>query len=386
MRLCCFLAICYATIIALPLLAQPQVADTQKAPQSQPAVPQAYQLDIRNVLAYQVVVTNRAGAAPPTTTKYREMVLFDVDGDDNLIAYIGSPDTKAATTPASPAPVGVVRTPEKRPSAAGGEHRPAAPPVEHKAAPAPERKPNVPEEAEKITLTWTRHVLGKDFTRGADGMISFRPPEGQVMPYPVLPLPPTSLKEKERFELTVPDLALGQGKTLQVSGLAKVGQDGKLTVDCRVDAKIVPGTMPELGILGYDIPASASAVSGIRMTRRPASEPAGAPAGQEPAEPRPRGEKSQQPRPTPPAAGPTTSVIIQLVSSKPAPEELRKGLISQISTGSHSGSEPAAGEQSAAGERPAADSSGKPARVTGNLWEQVDQLGAQSRERNDAGK
>ncbi len=388
MRLLCFLILCCASLVAAPVQAE-QAAATQKAPQTQPVVPQAYQLDIRNVLNYQVVITTRAGTAAPTTTKYREMVIFDIDGDGNLVVYIGSPEVKAATTPAGP-PMGMTvgRGSEKRP-AGPGEHRQAVTPGERKPAPASaERKTNGPEEAEKVAQVWTRHVLGKGFTQGPDGTVSFRPAAGEVMPYPVLPLPPATLKEKERFELTVPDLALGQGKTLQVTAQAKVGQDGKLIVDCRMDPKIVPGTMPELAVLGYDIPASAAAVSGIRMTRRPAMEPVAAPGAQETPDARPRGERSQPGRAATPPAAPMTSVLMQLVGTRTVPDEMRKSLIAKISDNLHSGSETPAGEkaadQPAAGDKPAEDASGKPGRVTGNLWEQVEQLGTQSKERGES--
>ena len=188
-------------LLVVPAVSQEPAADTPKAPQSQPAVPEAYHLDIRNVLAYQVISTTRVGMAAPTTMKYREMVAFDVDEQGNLIVCIGSPDLKALAAAPRPA--------DKPAAAAAGE-----------------RKANG-EEPEKVSLIWKRHVLGKEFTHNEDGTISFRPPQGEVMPYPVLPLPPTTLKDKERFDLTVPDLAIGEGKTLQLTGLPKVAQDGK---------------------------------------------------------------------------------------------------------------------------------------------------------------
>ena len=249
MRSCCTLVTWSAgmlsilSLMAAPLSAQSAPASQKAAAQTQPAIPQAYQLDVRNVLAYQVASTTRAGAAPAMPTKYREMVVFDIDDQENLVLYVGSPGIK--TVAASAAPASPPRPMEKH----SVEHRPATPPTEH--------KPAVAEEPEKVQLVWTKHVLGKTFTRNADGTISFRPAQGEVMPYPVLPLPPVELKDKERFELTVPDLALGEGKTIAVIGTYKVSPEGKLTVDCRMEPKIVPGGMPEIAVLGYDVPASA---------------------------------------------------------------------------------------------------------------------------------
>jgi hypothetical protein len=296
--------------------------------------------------------------------KYREMVVFDVDEQGNLIVCIGSPDLKAIAAAARPT--------EKPATAAPGE-----------------RKPNG-EEPEKVTLIWKRHILGKDFTHNEDGTISFRPPQGEVMPYPVLPLPPTTLKDKERFDLTVPDLAMGEGKMLQLTGLPKVAQDGKVTIQCRIEPKIVPGSTPELAIVGYDIPAGAAAVSNIRMTRRLAGEAAGQSAGEAQAfRPGPHAAGDRD-RPAPRPAGaaqqgpPTVSVLLQLVSSKSAPEDLRKGLVNMAGSqsGEHGEGESERASESVATDKPS-DMESKPTPVKGNLWDQIDQLGTQAKEKSE---
>jgi hypothetical protein len=355
-------------LLVVPALSQEPVADTPQAPQSQPAAPpEAYRLDIRNVLAYQVISTTRVGMAAPTTMKYREMVVFDVDEQGDLIVCIGAPDLKALAAAPRPA--------DKPAAAAPGERKPDG------------------EEPEKVSLIWKRHVLGKNFTHNEDGTISFRPPQDEVMPYPVLPLPPTTLKEKERFDLTVPDLAMGEGKTLQLTGLPKVAQDGKLTVQCRIEPKIAPGSTPELAVVGYDIPAGAAAVSNIRMTRRLAGEVAGQSASEaqvtRPAGPHAAGERNRE-RPTPRPAGaaqqgkPTISVLLQLVSSKPVPEDLRKGLVNMASG---QGLEHGDGQSESASESAAtdktSDTEGKATTAKGNLWDQIDQLGTQAKEKSE---
>lgn len=312
-----------------------------------------------------MITTTRVGTGPATTVKYREMVVFDVDGEENLVVYIGSPNLKTVAAQASSAGGSAAD------ALRGGERRQAAKPAEHKASGK--------EEPEKLQLTWARHVLGKGFTRHADGTISFRPGEGEVMPYPVLPLPPAQLKEKEGFELTVPDLAQGEGKTVQVVGQCKVAGDGKVTIDGRLQTKIVPGSQPELAIIAYDIPATASGVASIRMTRRVAGE-AGEAANGEGAKPGmpPHGEKG--PKPAAPAAQqPLTSIVVQLVSSKPVAEELRRGLIAVAGSGHEGQAEAADGGKPAAGE-----TTEKNNKVpSGDLWGQIEQIGTQAKEKSE---
>lgn len=340
---------------AAPLVAQESAPDTQKVAQTQPAVPQAYQIDIRNVLGYQVISTTRQAPAAPAITRYKEMVVFDIDNEDNLVVYIGTPSTKGqAATPAAASP----SHPADR-HAVPGEHKPSA----------------TGEEAEKVILVWTHHVLGKDFTRGADGTVSFRPPEGQIMPYPVLPLPPAELKEKETFRLLVPDLALNEGKTLQLGGQMKVAQDGKVIIDGRLETKFVPGVAREIGSITYDIPASGSTVSTVRMSRRVPSESPSQPSAREGGESAPRHERAA--RPAAPPAEPLTTVVVQLVSSRPVSEDVHKGLIDKIT----SGDKP---EGEAADTEPSADAGQtNTTTVSSNLWGQVDQLGTRARNKTD---
>lgn len=389
MRLCCSLATLFAgllLVVGLParlLGAQGPAPESQKAPQTQPTVPRAYQLDVKDVLAYQVASTTRLGAAPPATSRYRQMVIVDIDGEGNLVVYIGSPDVKAlpVSSPGPGAPSGA-RQAER--SAASPEHRPNLPAGERRGIlvnPSAERKPGSTEEAEKVQLLWTRHVLGTAFTRNPDGTISFRPPDGQVMPYPLLPLPPAQLSPKERFELTVPDLALEEDKTLQMVGTCKVSQEGRVTVDGHIEPKMVPGGIPELGVIGYDIPANASVVSSIRMSRRPASEPTSQPAREAGEAVRPPGERgARSAGPTAAPLPPTTSVLIHLVSTKAVPDDLRKSLIGTINGAGKGG-----GPEGGAVEQPAGEAGAKSKPVTGNLWEQVEQIGARPREKPDAG-
>jgi hypothetical protein len=387
----CLVAIRWAGALYLACLpagrvwAQEPAADTQKAPQTQPMVPHAYHLDVKDVLAYQVVSTTRVGAAPPTTSRYRQMVIFDIDGEGNLVVYIGSPDPKAVPTtslgPAAPSgPRQADRftaASEHRSGQAAGERRGVMP------GPAGERKTSPPEEAEKTQLVWTRHVLGTTFTRNPGGTISFRPPEGQVMPYPLLPLPPPRLSQKERFELTVPDLVLAEDKPLQMFGTYKVSADGRITVDGHMEPKIVPGGMPELGVIGYDIPANAGVVSSIRMSRRPAAEPASQPAREAGEAGRPyadRGARSASAAVPPPA--PTTSLLVHLVASKPVPDELRKEWIGTINSAGKSGEPEGSSDEQPAGET--VGPGGKGRVITGNLWEQLEQIGTPPKEKTDA--
>ncbi len=390
MRPCCSVAVWCAGLFlvvglpARPLGAQGPAADTKKAPQTQPTIPRAYQLDVKDVLAYQVVSTTRVGAAAPTTARYRQMVIFDFDGEANLVVYIGSPDPK--TVAASPSGQGAPSGPRQteRSAGASGERRPGlalGERIVNAPGAAAERKPGAAEEAEKMQLLWTRHVLGTAFTRNPDGTISFRPPEGQVMPYPLLPLPPAQLSQKERFELSVPDLALGEDKTLQMVGTYKASADGRVTVDGHMEPKMVPGGLPELGVIGYDIPATASVVSSVRMSRRPAAEPTSQPAregGEAGRPPGERGARSAGPAAAPPPP-PTTSLLIHLVSSKPVPDDLRKSLIGTINSAGKSGGAEGGTVEQAAGE---AGAKSKP--VTGNLWEQVEQASSRPKEKTDA--
>jgi hypothetical protein len=315
------------------------------------------------------------------------MVMFDIDGDQNLVVYIGSPDPKAVpgSPPGQAAPPGARQT--DRSAAASPERRPGPPAGErivNLPGAAAERKPGSPEETEKNQLLWTRYVLGTTFTRNPDGTISFRPPEGQGMPYPLLPLPPAQLNPKERFELTVPDLALGEDKTVQMVGTYKISPDGRVTVDGHREPRIVPGGIPELGVIGYDVPATASVVSSIRMSRRAAAEPASQPAREAGEAGRPltdRGARPGGPAGAPPLP-PTTSWLVHLVSSKPVPDDRRKDLIGIInSAGKSSGPEGGSGDQTA-GEPGEAGAKSRP--VTGNLWEQVEQIGSQAKEKTDA--
>jgi hypothetical protein len=371
MRSCCLPATqCAGMLLVLSLSAtllpaqEPVVATQKAAAQSQPAAPQAYQFDVKNVLGYQVVMTTRIGASLPTTAKFKEMVVFDIEGDGTLVVYVGSPNLKpAAPTPVAPV-IPTPRTTERR----APEHKA---PVQAQVQ-APERKPA--EEPEKAHMTWTRHVLGKSFTRNADGTVTFRPPQGEVMPYPVLPLPPTELKEKERFELTVPDLVLGEGKTVTVTGTYKVSSDGKLTVDGHMEPKVVPGSMPELAVVGYDVPAAGTVVSGIRMTRRLASEPASQPVEA----PRPqhgdRGERNARSATLPPPQ-PTTSVLIQLATTKAIADDVHKGLITTINSTLHTGE--------SAPEAPAGEVGEKNKPATGNVLDMVEQTNTQLKEKTE---
>jgi hypothetical protein len=384
MRPCCSVATWWVgllPVLGLPaalLWAQEPAADTQKSVQSRPTVPRAYRLDINDVLAYQVIQTTRVGAAPPTTTRYRQMVVFDIDDGRNLVVYIGSPEPKSI--PASP--LGLMVTPGPRQAerhAGPAEHRPDVPGA------VAERKPGAAEETEKVQLVWTRYVLGKTFTRNPDGTISFRPPDGQVMPYPLLPLPPVQLNPKERFELTVPDLALGEGKAVQMVGTYRVSPDGKVGVDGHIEPRIVPGGIPELGVIGYDVPATASVVSSIRMSRRPAVEPASQPAHEGAEAGRPHGERS--PRPAggtvaAPTTPPMTSLLIHLVSSKPVGEDLRKNLVATINSAGKSPAPEGESAEQAAGAAGEAGDKGK--LVTGNLWDQVEQNGLQTRQTTES--
>lgn len=351
-------------LLVVPAASQEPGEQTPQAPQSQPAAPEAYRLDIRNVLAYQVISTTRVGQATPTSSKYREMVVFDVDEEGNLIACIGSPDLKTIAAQGS---------------------------ADQQTVPSGDHKPNG-EEPEKVPMKWKRHVLGKDFTRNEDGTISFRPPQNEVMPYPVLPLPPTTLKDKEHFSLTLPDLAMGEGKTLQMIGQHKVSQDGKLTVQCRLETKGVPGIRPEMAIVGYDIPADASAVSHVRITRRPAGEVAHHSAGEMAHRPaneghagRPTHAGSNRERPAPrPAAvaapqSPTTTLLLQLVSSQPAPERLRKEVM-KLASGDTSESGDHVPED-AAPQRPSNDDAAPTPARTGPV-EHARQLGEQLKEKS----
>ena len=87
-----------------------------------------------------------------------------------------------------------------------------------------------------------------------------------------------------------------------------------------------------------------------------------------------RGERAA--RPAGPQPQPMTSVLIQLVSTKPYSEDLRKGLINSIGKSSHGGeTETAAAPATEAGE--------KAAPVSGDLWGQVEKMGTQAKEKTE---
>jgi hypothetical protein len=73
------------------------------------------------------------------------------------------------------------------------------------------------------------------------------------------------------------------------------------------------------------------------------------------------------------------SVLLQLVSSKPVPEDLRKSLVNMASgqSGEHGEGE----SESAGTDKPSVGES-KPTPVKGNLWDQIDQLGTQAKEKS----
>ena len=78
------------------------------------------------------------------------------------------------------------------------------------------------------------------------------------------------------------------------------------------------------------------------------------------------------------------SVLLQLVSSKPVPEDLRKGLVNMASGqgGEHGEGESESASESAATDKPS-DTESKPTPVKGNLWDQIDQLGTQAKEKSE---
>lgn len=311
---------------------------TEPAPATAPAAsaavcPQAYRIQPRNMLVYRVLINRRSHQNPNAMERLdrRELVVFNIEDDGNLVMHIG-------VAKESPAPTGIAVAPRPAPSARSGQ-RPAPAPVQ---PPAPAE---TEQEAHKtLEMTWTKHNLGSSFTRNDDGTISYRPDPHKAA-YPVLPLPPEGTREKERFELTVPDIALGEDKTLAVSAAWRAAADGKVTIDGRMDVKAVPGTIPEMAVFGYDVPREAGAVTRVFETRRLAGEPPAA--GETPAPietPRPiprergergeRGERSPRPAvqaPARPAGPPVTNVAITLAETKPLSPQMHQALMAAIS-------------------------------------------------------
>jgi len=198
-----------------------------------------------------------------------------------------------------------------------------------------------PEKPERLEMTWTKYELGKSFDRNDDGTISFRPGSA-VTAYPVLPLPPEDAKPKERFEVTVPDIAAGPDKTLQLAGSWKASGD-KIAVEARLEPKIVPGVpfVPEMAIFTYELAREPAAVTQVHESRRLPGEPPAQPA--EPAtgdQPRPSGMRgpravgaAQRP------VAPVINVMITLDKTRPLTADEHRAIVAMASGGAATGTE-----------------------------------------------
>lgn len=330
----------------------PAISEPSAAPQSAPASssqpvtpPQAYRINPGNLLVYSVHINTRSAQTPGVTERIErhELALFDVDAEGNVVLYIGAPkDTKpTSVAPPAPPPPPAPAAPHSGPRREG-QNRPAQP------VPA-EPKPDKPKNVE---MTWTKYSLGQALARNNDGTILLRP-DSSAGAYPVLPLPPADSKEKDKFGVTLPDIAAGTGKTIQLAGTWKATANDKITVDAKLEPRITPGVppVPELAMFGYDVSRNdPAAVTRISENRKlPSEAPPAMPAehaaetphpapGVHPQTPHPAAGAKPTPgvKPAPKPAAPSSpwiSVAITLDKAMPISDEMRKGMVTMARGG-----------------------------------------------------
>jgi hypothetical protein len=254
------------------------------------------------MFVYQVLVNKPSGQGPAAGVERltrTELAVFDVQ-DGNLVLYIGVPQDK----------------PDAPTAAAAAKAR------------AQRQQQNPPET---IPMTWTRHDLGNQFTRHQDA-VAFRPPSDQIMPYPVLPLPPTDAGEKDAFQLALPDLTGDTAEDrMTMTSKWRLSATGNVVVSARIEPEVVPGVVPEMGTFTYNIPTDAGPVSRVAMMHReggqaPAADRGGTAAQRAPAA-RARGPRPQR---KPADIKPPTNVVITLTETRPLSPEQHRVFIDMI--------------------------------------------------------
>ncbi len=266
-------AIRYVVILAsaclwlMPARAQEPVGGQEgmaaTAPASSPSnggkLPEAYRIDLNKMLIYQVRMNSRFPGPPGVMEKIdrRELALFDLDADGNVVLYM------ARSSETGPA--------DERPPAAAPQHqlRRGTAASSSSTSTSETAKP----EKHKLTdLLWTKYLISGPVVRNKDGTVLVRPREG-ANAYPVLPLPPQNVKERARYEVTVPDLAAGPDKTVDLVGRWRNVGTESISVDAQLEVKVKPGVpfVPEVAVFGYEIPRiNPGGVARIHESRKPA--------------------------------------------------------------------------------------------------------------------
>lgn len=320
------LCVSTASVLAQESVGEPVPSPTLTAQPSPSAsvepvvLPQTYRIKPNNMLVYQVRINQRSMQNPAVSEKIdrREVAIFDIDAAGQVVLYIGSP--KETKVPGIAVSASTPMTPPTMPRLG---HKESAKPAAQlaPATTSPSSGDTKPEDLVDVEMTWTKSVLGKPVARNGDGTFTLRP-DGSTFAYPVLPMPPSDVKEKERFDVALPDIAVGQGKTLQMSGLWRTAGMDKIAVDAKLEQRITPGVpfVPDFAIIGFEFSRNdPAAVTHFHESRRVAGEPPSA-ATERPVEhvaeaPRP----AQMPHVTPPAhhEGHTVGASKSSVAPKP---------------------------------------------------------------------